>query len=554
MNNSSIYDYTFSVMKKIVKKNKKDIENHLKYKLYKPCLVLQDDISKRYGIISKSLSRVLRIEIEYLVMRLLKNNKVEYFAYDYKNICDGIPFYRFEENKKIAYVFSNEVDSFNYKQYLKDTNSDGLKLVLLGEKIGGVIDQIWECEEKKTDNKIQYITIKDVFELIDDNEYYEFCGYVNDFNIFVKHSLGYNTIIVPSEYSVKEFKRVELSYLSEFEYDKYLTGLDSDKLKSIKKNFFENGLINALLSDNDFADSFISAEWYYNTQIITAAIENTAVVAGYFKSIEQLLYKLIRFYDDTGKTIKKKCLYENKKIEEYSDEKKNYTGKYIDLSSKNVDKIDFSLGSMTACINYSKNRSIWNIDDEVIDFIIDRLKEYRVKYRNDHFHKDNLFSKEDIDKIREYTILLHYLLLGGFKLDEVSINILLEHREEVCDEQIFDYDSLSKWLDGILGGDNLLDINTNVCIQLNKNLRSIKFTSIMGVCEDGWIVFDENDPNLFSMDDYDIISDLADDELENIMMEYIKKYLNDGKYREKLKSFKSLYIGLDIRAKQVFIN
>lgn len=54
----------------------------------------------------------------------------------------------------------------------------------------------------------------------------------------------------------------------------------------IKRSLYE-----LMIGQSDFADSFISSEWYYDIHTITGVIDETGVVTGYLKSIEQLLFE-----------------------------------------------------------------------------------------------------------------------------------------------------------------------------------------------------------------------------------------------------------------------
>ena len=54
--------------------------------------------------------------------------------------------------------------------------------------------------------------------------------------------------------------------------------------------------------------------------------------------------------------------------------------------------------------------------DIPVSTIMDKISVYREKYRNDHFHKDNIYKIDEIEEIRANTILMHYLLLGSMRI------------------------------------------------------------------------------------------------------------------------------------------
>ena len=537
MNNSDIYEYAFYVMRKEVARYKREYEEHNKFKLYKSLLFYKEDNAQLYNIITKITDNIITIELEYLIMRLFKNNNVDFYMLDYNSINNRVPFYRVENNQNVAYVFSDGMDAQTYKEYINVQSIDKFKMILLGEKIGNVIDTIWRWEEKKENNRIEHITIKEVFDLIDVEEYKVFKKYVDIFNKDLRHLIGYNTTSIASDQVIKDFKDIVITSLKSFDYKGMISGLSMDQVDLLDYNFINSGLIYSLVSNNQFADSFISAEWYYTTQIITTNIENTAVVAGYFKSIEQLLYEIIRLFDNTGKTIKKK----------------NSRNEYIVLSAENEDRIDFSMGSMTSCIKYYKNRDMWIVDDDVVNYITDSLKEYREKYRNDHFHKDNLYDINEIEEIRNHTLLLYYMILGGIKISETSKQLLTSKEKEEENDNLLSFEMISEWLDGILSGDNLIDINNKVFIQINrKSSRSeLLFTTVKYIRDDGLLEAKAYEINPFFSNPCLFSAEYKAEELEATVINLVRKYIKEGKCREKLSSFKKLYVGLDIEPKEL---
>lgn len=65
-----------------------------------------------------------------------------------------------------------------------------------------------------------------------------------------------------------------------------------------------------------------------------------------------------------------------------------------------------------------KYDNCWRIESETKKRIIDHLFCYSKECRNGYFHKENLTYWGDVEKIRDNTILLCLLLLGGIKYDE----------------------------------------------------------------------------------------------------------------------------------------
>ena len=197
------------------------------------------------------------------------------------------------------------------------------------------------------------------------------------------------------------------------DYKKYVPDLRDQQIEIINRNYFERELYRAVLGDSDLAESFLSAEWYYSMHTTTSGLEQTAIVAGYLKAVEQLLYKIVRLSINTGKDIRKKGNRD-----------------YIEYSDVNESDADITLRSL---IGYVKHyQDLWDVNKFARYYITDKLTEYRIKYRNDHFHKDNVYELKEIEEIREPTLLAFYLILGACSItdDELpSFNLYCDKSE-----------------------------------------------------------------------------------------------------------------------------
>ena len=71
-----------------------------------------------------------------------------------------------------------------------------------------------------------------------------------------------------------------------------------------------------------------------------------------------------------------------------------------------------------------ENINGWNISEEGKNFVCSCLFSYGKVCRNDHFHKDNIFINDltDVHHIRNNTLILMYMLLGGYKLSSKTSN------------------------------------------------------------------------------------------------------------------------------------
>lgn len=161
----------------------------------------------------------------------------------------------------------------------------------------------------------------------------------------------------------------------------------------------------------------MSSEWYYNIHTVTGAINETGLVTGYLKSIEQLLYALIRL-----------SINKNRRIAIDASKKNQFTGTiysntYIDFNESNEFFADTSLGPLIHFVK-SKNRTggfynadLFDVNPVTIQIIIDNLYGFKNLERNGHLHKHNIYTSKEVDDIRGKAKALYCLLIGSFHMN-----------------------------------------------------------------------------------------------------------------------------------------
>lgn len=355
-------------------------------------------------------------------------------------------------------------------------------------------------------------------------------AFVRTFNDNIKRLIGYRTIVVPSDSSLEELKNDIEIELRNTDFDKQLLqdGLYENQIKIIKKNFWNRALYQALFGEAPFAESFISSEWYYKNHVEFSILEKTAIIAGYLKSVEQLLYSIIELSEGTGKQIKK-----------YGGGKSDY----IEYCAANTSLIDSTVGSI---ISYAKYYSdLWDVNPYVKKYITDILNVYRDKYRNDHFHKDNVKSIKEIEEIRTNTILIYYLLLGAMKIsdpDKARIGIVSKQKEEKIKQDI-SYQMLEKWLDRIIGGDVLLPKTSKLYFEIGvwgTEQWRLKFLTVSGFDDKG-IPQDTRWPYIGDDLKWDRVLDKNETVVKVISL--IREYLDKGVYAGNLKTYSMISAG-----------
>jgi hypothetical protein len=224
--------------------------------------------------------------------------------------------------------------------------------------------------------------------------------------IFNTHNLGLLKLELDNEILNYPYDRIKNERYNELHSEAAsFRDINDTNYSKIKNQFLNCGRYKLLLGESDFAKSFLTSEWLYKKYFSLQEMDNTFIVAGYLKSIEQLLWDII-YIIGQGRQVRGVTIEEN-----------------------NADDIDTTLGSLQTFItNYSNNDLFENVLGTSRNFIRRYLKcqlsTWRSRYRNGFFHKDNLKDKETIDAIRDETFFLYLLILGTISLDAETLLIL----------------------------------------------------------------------------------------------------------------------------------
>ena len=158
----------------------------------------------------------------------------------------------------------------------------------------------------------------------------------------------------------------------------------------ILNNFFNNKMYEVLIGDSDFAKSFLSSEYLYSQYKGREALDFTTIVSGYIKSVEILMKEIIEI---------------------------------LDPNSQDYEPNNCSMGNLSTVIKNSNNIIIYNLSNPIRKIINDCFYAYNEDIRNQFMHKDIITEWSssndniiDVNKIRNNTLFLYYLLLGATKL------------------------------------------------------------------------------------------------------------------------------------------
>ena len=450
MDNSAIYRYRFDELLQNVKHSRIHTNERNAFHPQERQLLFDirtqefDDYSQ---LVSYNESWIM-YTLEKTILTVFDQNNI---PYEVPKRIDKQRYFSFIMNEKairVGYVFrlrrlKRELKS-TYNELKEKTDADEVRFVFALNDTSDTIKYLDLLEQRSIEEIGHYqkfATLKDFFEWhIREGEYEIFKHYVDEFNCKAKNVIAYKTVVIPNNEQVELFKKKKAEMLYGFDYEASLpSNLFEGQKIILKRNYLERGLYKALISDMDFADSFITSEWNYDINRATGVLDLTGVVAGYLKSVEQLLYAIIRLSINKNKFIRMK------------------NGEDGEFISDNEENVNSTLGSLTHFVK--ANGDILDVNNFVKKYIVDQLFSWIDDERNGHLHKDNIHNQEKVDDIRNQTILLYYLILGGFTIrdnDLSKIGIIDNDRPSFVDEDEL-YQKIKAWATPVI----LYDIPEN---------------------------------------------------------------------------------------------
>ena len=277
---------------------------------------------------------------------------------------------------------------------------------------------------------VKYVSAKEFFlSYLTAKEYDLFVNRIKAAVAEANKEIGFTTIPRLSLSYLNKFKTETVRALSELRFNALVfeeTGQNStirnllspQDYSDMDERFIKQGLYKALVGSEKFAVSFITSEYMYQILKAGGQFDYTAVVCGYIKSIEQLLYKLLKItldnldgrqlmikpadpHDTFVKTIRVK-------------NPKNRKSWLIPFQMEYEQYFDITLGSMTWFVN--DNETGWYLSQNGKNTVRRYLFNFSKEDRNEHFHKDNIDSFDEVRRIRNNTLALMYYLIGGYRL------------------------------------------------------------------------------------------------------------------------------------------
>lgn len=393
-------------------KTKRDITVS-EYKIEKPSYIIE--ISEDYELYKKLIKVFKIVSIKYF--NGLFKSLCQQYDIDYREEVsienfhfDGLIKYNGIEKLIEFKLFPN----FQYKQHLlnmlKKINKPIIIVFLIKNNINGqkAIKKFSESIDK--DIGVECITFEELISyFMGENESLKFQEAMSNFQEEIYKTIGYQITEILNEENLKKFIKKTENEILEFPYEniksqKTCNYIYSQEYSIIKKAYINKEKYKILLGKKDFAESFISSEWLYHNYIKSNELDNTFIVAGYLKSIEQLLWDILLVMD-----------YENRI--------------YWEPIIESDNKINNTLGSLEYLLNSWKNENLFNnsFDNtrKLMKYLNENIKLWRKNYRNGYFHKDNLNELEKVKIIRDETFYLYMLIIGSLSLSEEDIGKLM---------------------------------------------------------------------------------------------------------------------------------
>lgn len=376
-----------------------------------------DDNIRLYNSIIRSFNMTCESNVLKLVETLFEEYNLD-FIKDPDHLFD----YSIKLNEKFFIRFISKPNSFTssriraFGQQINNCETSTMIVFLIKNSVDAKkeMNRFLNMIKKTVDNiNIQCLTFEEfLFNVFGEKELIDFQSSMSTFKEEIRTELGYQITEIFNEQTLVKFKEKLEKTIFEFDYDVIKTNAETNKFitnfnyNQIKNLFLKNGRYNVLLGNGDFAESLITSEWLYHNYIFSEHLDNTYIVAGYLKSIEQLLWDILLIIAK-GKQI---------------------NGCPIDESNEEV--INNTLGSLNYFLNDWGNKDLFenafgNSTTYVMGYINEIISNWRKLRRNGYFHKDNLNDINKIELIRNETFFIYMLIIGSLELSDTDLDKLI---------------------------------------------------------------------------------------------------------------------------------
>lgn len=290
-------------------------------------------------------------------------------------------------------------------------------------------------------------SIKDFFiDNFGEEEYKEFKEFADRLNAMIKSCLGYSILKTLTPNALFSFKKEVEKEIINYPYHKEIvnkTGITDNQYRLLKSQYVDKKYYKAVINEGDFnsrfgvdgcqfAESFITAEWLYQSIQEVGKMDLTAIAMGYFKSIEQLLYVFI--FSHIGE---KKWIDTYDRPNDWQNIPINKRKWQSPVNEKTV-YLKKKYIMFERMINFIKEYEDLFIDISIRDYLVERLKDAQ-QLRNGYFHKDNLSEEDKVKKARDDAFIIYFILLGSMRSSEQINDIMGIPGNEVQFDMLCEY-------------------------------------------------------------------------------------------------------------------
>lgn len=346
------------------------------------------------------------------------------FKYDISTFEDMYPFeFIVERNgERIGYRY------LPFQPYYSEEKKEAL---LSTYELNKIVVINWKSEEilNKEQDNVQFISLKRVFEkYFSDEEYEYYVAECKEAIIEANSIIGFQAIPQMNSSYVSDFRVNVINQLSQKDYHLLrfyakdgtvlCDDITPDDYKILDNNYLSRNLFKALLGNEDFAKSFVTSEYLYQIFKSGEMFDFTSVITGYLKSIEQLAYKVMKcsltYCTGNSIYIKRKNMKHYPRFVKAASVTNAITNqKMVPFENRYENYFDITMAPLVWFMH--DNQYCWQVSQQGRESIHKCLLEFTKDCRNEHFHKDNIYTYEEVNRIRNNAILCLYLLIGGCK-------------------------------------------------------------------------------------------------------------------------------------------
>ena len=404
-----------------------------------PLFGTRSDDYQTYKRIIDSFTRVAQNRIQKLVMQLCEKYKFAatkgemgdgwHIEVDHAGVRKRVVLYAspmaIDSGKIGHYVHSvAESDSHVYFVFLvKDSAESQHEINVFEYRLNRAAFEIYGYGDTSVDldEKMTCMVFENFLELFfGHKEKEDFQAAMRGFKEEYHKAIGYQVTELCSPHNLKKLKETLDEDLKKFSYqrirekhfreskksDPWAKDIFDSKFDAVHAQYVDGGKYKMMLSSADFAESFLTSEWLYRKYITLESLDNTFIVSGYLKSIEQLLWDIILIVGQ-GRKIRG-CT-----IQSADDTEIDKTLGALEFFVGNWDNADLYDPSLKDMNHYFQN------------YLKSKIAQWRSLSRNGYFHKHKLESKEKVESIREDTIYLYFLILGSLNLTDEDIDKII---------------------------------------------------------------------------------------------------------------------------------